>query len=623
MLQILKKPSGNITIAMMLMVIGMMSGFTMASMALRDVVSFQYDYENLQTMLLLRSEAYRGQSITEKLGGISFPVQTSERRVEVTSSAMKKTFMLKSLLTPAGWDVVQEDVVMGDQKQVSEVHSRVRSKSGIGQVAFSNPKMSIIRRYGVFRLESETFAKFMYFTDTDESMNANNVYFHGPDLVYGRVHSNTDIWIKKTSGGNNSGWPTFLGWVSTNGKVQSHSGSYPANLVFQGGLSEGYDYVVFPEQATRIRRTGNTVGPVHYNPDNTVSVEVEGVGYQAYLGVLQEPRRENADVYNPYPPANPATLQFRNSYTVRDTLWTFLGSGATSNKSKWVNGRLWIRGTFGSYQTWGCKDTMFLTGDILLANTPKGTDPLSNRNDVVGLVSEKSIVVKYGYRSYTDSTRIHCNIGPNANFGGIWIYAAMAALGDGKGDPRKDGMFTFEYQHPHPSVPTVRVGNVLYTRIDLHRRRFPQTPSNPWPPLIDYPWYNPLWPERMPYLERGYISVYGSISQRRRGFVHRSYLDGEWPSGGVWNQPLDYCGGSSSPALTGHNDPVFGFQLITRDYPGTDGNGVGYKKNYHYDTRFYKTSPIDFPEVNRKDETPFAAVSWAIKSPSLQPSNLN
>lgn len=623
MLQILKKPSGNITVAMMLMVIGMMSGFTMASMALRDVVSFQYDYENLQTMILLRSEAYRGQSITEKLGGISFPIQTSERRVEVTSSAMKKTFLLKSLLTPGGWDVIQDDVVIGDQKQISEVHSRVKSKAGVGQVAFSNPKTSIIRRYGVFSLESETFAKFMYFTDTDESMNGNNVYFHGPDLVYGRVHSNTNIWIKKTTGGTNSGWPTFLGWVSTNGEVESHSGTYPENLVFQGGLSEGYDFVVFPEQASRIRRTGNTVGPIYYDPDNIVNVVVEGSGYNSMLGTVLDPRREYADVYNPYPPVNPNTYQYRNNYNVRDTVWTYLGSGSTVNTSRWVNGRLWIRGEFGTYQTWGCADTMFLTGNIKLSGTPLNTDPVANRTDVVGLVSEKSIVIKYGYVDPEDTLRYHRTSGSDTGFGGIWIYAAMAALGDGKGDPRKDGLFTFEYQHPHPSVPDVRVGTTLYTRIDLHRRRFPQSPANPWPPLIDYPWYNPLWPERLPYLERGYISVYGSISQRRRGFVHRSYLDTEWPSGGLWNQPMDFCGGSSSPAATGHNDPVFGFQLITRDFPGSSGNGVGYKKNYHYDTRFYKTSPIDFPEVNRKDETPFAAVSWAIKSPRNLPSTLN
>lgn len=621
MLQILRKPSGNISIAMLLMVLGMMSGFTMGSMALRDVTAFQYDFENIQTMLLLRSEAYRGQAIAQKIGAILVPIQTSERRVEIENSAMKKTFYIKSLISAGGLETISDEVVMGDQRQITEVHSRVKSKAGIGQVAFSNPKNSIIRRYGKYTLESETFAKFMYFTDTDESMNATNVYFHGPDLVYGRVHSNSAIWIKKTTGGNNSGWPTFMGWVSTSDQVNSHSGTYPENEVFQGGLSEGYPYVVFPEEASRIRRNGSVVGPIYEDPDHIVMVEVDGPGFTSMLGTVLDPRREFADVHNPYPPVDPATYQYRNSYTVTDTTWAFLTSGSNVNASKFVKSKLWIRGTFGSYQTWGCADTMYLTGDILLSNTTKGSDPITNRTDVVGLVSEKSIVVKYGYRDPVDSLRYYRCIGTDSGFGGIWIYAAMCALGNGHGDPRKDGLFTFEYQHPHPSTPDIRVGQVVYTRLDLHRRRFPQSPSNPWPPNLDYPWYNPLWPERQPYLERGYISVYGSISQRRRGFVHRSYLDGEWPSNGIWNQPLDYCGGTSAPTNV-ITDPVFGFQMATRDYPGASGGGVGYKKNYHYDTRFYKTSPIDFPEVNRKDETPFAGVGWVLKSPRDLPSNL-
>ncbi|HQF82275.1 MAG TPA: hypothetical protein PK707_05415, partial [Candidatus Syntrophosphaera thermopropionivorans] len=108
---------------------------------------------------------------------------------------------------------------------------------------------------------------------------------------------------------------------------------------------------------------------------------------------------------------------------------------------------------------------------------------------------------------------------------------------------------------------------------------------------------------------------YGSVSQRRRGFVHRSYYDSEWPSNDEWNQPIDFCGPTSAPTAVQHNDPVFGFQLTNINYPGTSGSGTGYEKNYHYDNRFYRTSPIDFPQVNRKDETPFAAVNWIIKRP--------
>ncbi len=626
MFKMFKKPSGNIAVAMLLMVIATMSGLTLTSLALNDVVAFQWDYEAFQTMFFLRSEAYRGQKIAQKLGTVLIPVRTSTRNIEVTNSALKKTFVIQSLLSQGGLLELQDDVVMGDRKQMTQVKSLVKSKSGTGQAAMVANKYSMIRKYGVYTLESETFAKFMYFTDTDESPNGTNVYFHGPDLVHGRVHSNTDIWIKKTTGGVNNGWPIFYGWVSTTGEVISFSGAYSETEVFPGGLSEGYSYTIFPEEASRIRNSGNVVGPIYEDPDNIMFVNVDGNGFTSYLGTVQDPYREFADVYNPYPPVDPNTYLYRNQYMVQDTVWTFYTSSSANNRSSWVNGKLWIKGTFGSYQTWGCADTMYLLADILLENTPEGTNPIANRSDVVGLVSEKSIVVKYGYRHPVDSLRYHETSGADAGFGGIWIYAAMAALGHGHGNTHADGVFTFEYQHPHPSVPDVIVNNVTYTKTDLHRYHFPQTAGFPWAKRdattavnlrIDFPWYNPLWPERVPYLERGYISVYGSISQRRRGFVHRSYYDVEWPSNGIWNQPIDYCGGSSSPAEVAHNDAVFGFPLTNANYPGASGSGTGYKKNYFYDDRFYRTSPIDFPEVNRKDETPFQALNWVIKRPPV------
>ncbi len=624
MFKMFKRPSGNIAIAMLLTVIGAMSGFTLSSLAMRDVVAFQFDYEGFQSMIFLRSEAYRGQKIAQKLGTVLIPIRTSERNIEIVNSAMRKTFRIQSLLSKGHLMESTGEVVMGDQAQQTQVNSLVKSKSGIGQAAMMNPKFSMIRKYAIYTLETETFAKYMYFTDTDESPNATNVYFHGPDILHGRVHSNTNIWIKKTYGGLNSGWPTFYGWVSTTGEVISFSGSYNESEVFQGGLSEGYPHTVFPDEASSIRRRNNTVGPVYEDPDNIMFVTVDGAGYSAYLGHVMEPVRQNSEVYNPYPPANPNTYLYLNQYDIRDTMWTFSGNGTALNTSKWVWNKLWIRGNFGSYQTWGCSDTMFLLADITLVNTPKGTSPVTNSTDVVGLVAEKSIVVKYGYRDPVDSLRYQTTLGPDTGFGGIWIYAAMAALGDdGPDSSHGDGVFTFEYQHPHPSVPSVRIGTDIYTNIDLHRYRFPHSSGNLWATntpgnrnlRIDYPWYNPLWPERIPFLERGYISVYGSVSQRRRGFVHRSYYDEEWPSNNNWNQPNDFCGPSSAPGDVGHNDPVFGFTLTNTNYPGASGPGTGYKKNYYYDDRFYRTSPIDFPEVNRKDETPFTAVDWVIKRP--------
>ena len=617
MLKMFKNPNGNVAIAMLLVVIGAMC-FTLSSLAMRDAVAFQYDFESVQSIILLRSESFRGQRIAQRLPNLLAPVRTSVRYVPVTNSALKKTFVIQSELNRGDLIPVHDDVVMGDQKQVTQIRSLVKSKSGTGSSVFYSPNYSLVRKFGVYTLESETFAKFMYFTDTDESPNQTRVFFYGPDLIHGRVHSNTDIWIKQAGGGTNGGWPTFYGWVTTAGEIKSYSGAYSENQIFLGGLAEGYPHTIFPEHATTLRNNGELVGP-EQDPSAIVMVVVNGSGYSAYLGTIQAPAPDSCGVYNPFPPYNPNTLQYTNRYALRDTIWSTLPSGSAHNKSKWVDNKLWLMGTFGTYQTWGCADTLWLIGDILLSGTQEGSDPMGNRRDVVGLVSEKSIVVKYGYRDPIDSLRYHRNMGPDSSKGGIWIYAAMAALGDGHGNSHGDGVFTFEYQHPHPSIPDAWFNNHLYTKIDLHRRRFPPTGANPWPPLIDLPWYNPLWPEARPYLERGYINVYGSISQRRRGFVHRSFLDQEYPNNGVWNPPIDFCGGTSDPYTVGHNDPVLGIQLITRDFQGCTGTGTGYKKNYFYDNRFYTISPLDFPEVSRNNETPYTALHWVIKRP---PENL-
>ena len=631
---ILKNPSGNVSIAMLLMVVSVMSGFTMAGLAFRDIMSFQYDYENVQSFLLLRSEAHRGQAIMGILGMISMPITTSERSVEVTGTQLKKTFKIKSMISPGGTEFVDDQIVQGDQRQITNVHSRVYVNPGVRQVA-SNNRRSLVRKYGVYTLEYETFAKFMYFTDFDSDPNGAPIRHYGPDVFYGRVHSNEDIWIRQAGGGNNGGWPTFHGWVTTAKEVKVYPGGghdFNESQIFLGGLTEHYAYTNFPEEATTIKNRRNLIGPSNYDPKYIVYADVSGASAHLLLGTIHPGGRSRWTVYTPntYPPGPPeGDSLFSNYYQVPDTAWSPIGGGSNmTNKSVFSFNQLWIKGTFESYQTYGCGDTIFILGDILLARTPKGQDPEMNRRDVVGLVAEKSIVIKYGYRSPVDSLRYHETSGPTTGspLGGVWIYAAMAALGNGRGDARKDGVFTFEYQHPHPSVPDVKINNIYYTKIDLHRRRFPQQGLTGWyqsAPQIDYPWYNPLWPERMPYLERGYINVYGSISQRRRGFVHRNYVDSDYPnSSGIWNQPLDLCGGSSAPAAVNHNDPVLGIPLGTANYPGASGPGIGYQKNYHYDNRFLYTSPIDFPEVTREESKTFTGVKWEVKNPSNIPQSI-
>lgn len=428
------------------------------------------------------------------------------------------------------------------------------------------------------------------FTDNDISINDTHLYFQGTDEINGVVRVNSDIWIRQAGGGINNGWPTFHAPVIISGQVHSASGAYPEDQIFLGGLIENApDLELFGSP----RHIAQTVGPPYYDPDRIMLVEVDGTGYTAYIGLLTEPDTVQIPVYASYPPAGNADPLYYNTFTVRDTVWSYWGNGSCWDTSYFVHSKLWIKGTFSNHQTWAAADTIYILDDILLSNTVPNTSPDDNTTDSVNLLSEKSIVLKYGYRDPVDSLRYHGLCG--ADQVPHNIYANLFAMGKGSdNNPRNDGVFTFEYQHPHPSVPAVNLGGTTYDNIDLHRYRYPQAAGFPWATItsggpqnlrIDLPWYNPLWPELTPYLERGTIKVWGNIFQRRRGFLHRSYYDAEWPSNGVWNPGQDLCGGSSSPAAVQHTDPVLGIELTNINYPGATGFGVGYKKQHAHDPR--------------------------------------
>lgn len=615
---------GNITIAMLLAVMAVMSGLTLTNLAMSDVISANWDYEGLQCLFFLRSEAMRGQQILQAAGDVEGSLFTPVRTIGIKNSHMSRTFQLQSKIEKKLFtEVTQSPGTSINAVGTPEgfvIKSLINAKSGLGAAAFFNGRNSIVRRYGEFYLRKQRYSEFMYFTDTDESTNGTPVYFWGPDVIHGRVHSNTDIWIKNGGGGPNGGWPTFYDLVTTAGEFQSASGVIPYEDVFQGGYAEGYNQYEYPENMYSIRRYGDMFGPQYFDENVVMYVEVNESSFHSWKGEKTSPYTEQRFVYNPYPAIPLPDPLFRNIYAIQDTVWSPNSNGSSYGRTLWTPNKLWIKGIFSGKQTWASADTIYLVGDILLAGTPVNTAPdvsPVNRTDIVGLVAEKSIVIKYGYINPADSLsgRQHTNCGSTSGIGedaGINIYAALCALGKGE-TTQSDGVFTFEYQRPHPSVPDLYAGGQFWTRIDLHRRRWPQNTSNPWPGNIDFPWYNPLWPERTPYMERGTINLWGSVAQRRRGFVHRSPYDTEWPSGGVWNIPIDFTGATASQ---NYADPVLGIQMVSINYPGATGSGVGYAKNYHYDTRFYSTAPLNFPEVNLQGgDAPMLSESWLIKKP--------
>lgn len=605
MLGFLGSQRGNIAIALALSIVGAMAGITMTLLSYKDTIDARYDFDRVQQFLFLRSEAKRGQAIVEKLDfdgtGLSLPV----RKITIQGSHTKNTYNLKTNIT-------NENISTGGGIYFSEGYN-IKTLAKVNRGTLMNASVfkdeSMVRSYAEKGIRRASFAGYHYFTDTDESMNGTPVYFWGPDVIHGKVHSNSDIWLKQGGGGDNSGWPTFYGTVYTTGVIRSYSSNPPYAQVFKSGYFERVGKLEYSPEATAIQNSNNIVGPASPDSNRIVLVTVNGNSYSYQIGTIIIQENDTTDVWTNYPPPQ-GQYQFHNRFAKIDTVWS-TGSGMLMNGSAYVKSQLWLRGNFAGKQTWCSKYDLYLVGSCTLAGTPKGQAPDGgddgtgpvNHNDFLGIVSEKSIIIKYGFKDPDSGTRVKPNCGSDAE--GIWIYAALCALGDGGGNPHKDGIFTFEYQHPHPSATDGYVNDVLYTQIDLHRYKYPQTASLPWPANVDYPWYNPLWPESSAYMERGSIHLYGSVAQKRRGYVHRNTSDGDYPNpDGVWNIPSDFCGGPAYPAGEAYNAP------------GATGSGVGYKKDYHFDNRFSFTTPPDFPEVHVKGGlTPFDSESWVLKRP--------
>jgi hypothetical protein len=131
--------------------------------------------------------------------------------------------------------------------------------------------------------------------------------------------------------------------------------------------------------------------------------------------------------------------------------------------------------------------------------------------------------------------------------------------------------------------------------------------------MYDHPLNNPVWPEwdRGPgntipenaaaaiqnslVYQRGTLSVYGSIAQRRRGFMNRSGTGGEG------------------------NPDVRPFWDINNFVFGGPHASTGYTKDYHFDRRFLHIQPPDYPEVYHGSAagrlSAYEETSWNFKVP--------
>jgi len=421
-----------------------------------------------------------------------------------------------------------------------------------------------------------------FVTDQELSWNQTPVYFHGADVVQGTVRSNSNIWIKQTTSGTNNGWPIFLDTVITSGVIQAPT-AYNAASIFRGGLITNAPKIELDNVANEFSNWVN-VGPATFDPNKIVLVTGFGESFTVHLGQLTNPHQITRQVYQQYPPGS--SMLGTNTITVCDTVWTQLDGFNVHGGEYQVHNKLWIRGVFSGHHSWACHDSIWIVGNITLSGTPAGTAPDNpanpNLEDSVTLITMEKVLFKYGFKDPVSNQRVHplCKADSNPSY----IYASVIALKEDD-DPRQDGTITFEYQHPHASIPAANYLGNLYTDIDLHRYFYPQTATVVWPAAVDLPWYNPLWPEAQPYMERGILQFWGSLYQRRRGYVHRNWLDPEYNTGNVWDPSIDACGGASYVNGTNPMDPILNIPIYPANYPGASGQGIGYKKDYRGDRR--------------------------------------
>ncbi len=660
--------SATFAIAMILIAVSASSIISFVNMIHGDINVINWSKDKLQQELLLRSETKRLNIILEK-NLIFIPPRT----VEILGKDRVSTHTLthkKSMTTVAGIIGIASEAVRFETLCETK-HSRQFLPGLKSPVKSFTEKLS----------QRQSLARYQYFSDreisditNDPNSEAARVKFWGKDELHGKVHSNDNIWIQNagsppvnTAAPN---WPLFHDKVTTAGRIfiyQAGSstgtplpGSCPIALVFRGGYEEQVPYIEYNPDAKDIKRYGEKPFGVDFSDDlDIVYALINQSTIALHKGNVVETDVREFKVYDFYPDAlikNPhwsgintnhqnqyEGYQFSNFITWKDTLWQYHSAPAIQGTSIYIPSDVWVKGIVSGEMTIGTKGNAYPIGNILYNSTPVGQKPDDPDNlntvDYFGLVSESKIIIKYKYKDPYTHQRISTSNGQSSN---TYLYGAYSA--QGVKDPRlgdfaykAEGVFTYEYQHPHGSPipfsgpsPYPPHNDTLFTYIDLHRIKFP--PNRPtenafnnlqWPganadpnyigypmtgaptsPTLSphyrvyaYPWYNPVYPESGANLvfHRGNLWVFGAIAQRRRGFVRRSGSES-----------------ADNPDTKKMWDPA-------RYIWGPTHQVTGYEKQYLYDRRFIHKQPPHYPEVYQGSSagqmSAFDDTSWNFRVP--------
>ncbi len=311
MKKLLKSESGSVlsmVVAVLVGLISVISSASLISLVGSDQLATQNAHDKLQEELLLRSEATRTHLALEHNANSPLPPRT----VEIIEPGRVTTYFLKSKKEQ---QIIS--VFMGfATEQAVAIQTLITAKRAKRTLrSFYSP----VKRYSERLVRNKSLAEFQYFTHTEESENADGgaaaamVKFWGPDVLYGPVHSNDDIWVQQAGGGINQGWPTFYAMVTTAGIFRNYDqggaqlSDQLKGQIFLGGWAEGSDGtnpIVFEPNADLIELYGIPLG----DPStDIVYVKLQGGSFVSMYGNIVETGVEAFDDYSWYP-HNPATV---------------------------------------------------------------------------------------------------------------------------------------------------------------------------------------------------------------------------------------------------------------------------------------------------------------------------
>jgi len=310
---------------------------------------------------------------------------------------------------------------------------------------------------------------YFYLTDNETTPFGEVIKFWHEDTLDGWVHSNDTIAIMEN--------PVFYDRVTTCAPVFWRGPGFNPQFVNYEPVFN-YREIYLPEEATEIRAAAAACGKF-FESEN---------GYWAHR--LEFNGRLGWKMYR-WPMGTPF-----------DSTAVLTQGGVPAWDAFFVDGYLELKGLFAGQATVGAQGhpnkneflgfhCIRLMDDIRywFADPVTGqfNDTTGGYDDILGIVSESNITIGNTWENGRES---------QAQGSSIIITAAMIALGDGDPDPFNPFMGSFSFQDQNEPPPTP----VIWEFYDGNYY-CPQPPNND---------------------ERGDIYLRGAVTQRRRGYVHRS-----------------------------------------------------------------------------------------------------